>query len=218
MSPDRGSDALGGRIVRVAKAARDARQRGAHDGTPGVLLILNYDVRDAEALTRYRGAASPVIVGTTGQVLVSTSATTQLPEAPAVGARTVVIWYPSREEADRCYSSAEYQNLLPDRLAATTPAVAILVDVDEKFSPIKCRSRTLNHSCAGWISKLGRLGSLEARRWVGQTVRRTIDTLSVHGSDLLIARLQAVAPAHTPSLACLPASQCSSGPTTGNAS
>ena len=218
MRPDRGSGALGGRIVGIAAAARDARQRGAHDGTPGVLLILNYDVRDAEALTLYRAAASPVIVGATGQVLVSTSATTQLPEAPAAGARTVVIWYPSREEADRCYSSAEYQDLLPARLAATTPIVAILVDVDQEFSPIKPSSRTLRHCSAGWVSKLGRFGSLEARRWVGQMVRRTIDTLSVRGSDLLIARLKAVASAHTPSLACLPASQCSSGPTTGNAS
>lgn len=53
----------------AATDAQDAWQQSGHDGTPGVLLILNYDVRDAEALTRYRTAASPVIVGTTGPLL-----------------------------------------------------------------------------------------------------------------------------------------------------
>ena len=95
------------------------------------LLIVNYDVHDDAALSRYRAQASHVILGATGRVLVSTMGTTHLPEAPARGSRTVVIRYASREEAERCYTSAAYQVLLQDRLAATTPHVALIVEEEE---------------------------------------------------------------------------------------
>lgn len=95
----------------------------------GTLLILNYDVKDERAFARYRAAATEVIEGDRGQVLVSTSSTTHLAEAPRGGTRTVVIWYPSRPEAERCYWSIEYQSILPDRIAATSPHVALLVDL-----------------------------------------------------------------------------------------
>ena len=108
--------------------ATDPRQ-GAPRGDAGALLILNYDVKDEKAFASYRAAATTVIEGALGQVLVSTSSTTHLVEASRRGTRTVVIWYPSRQEAERCYWSIEYQSILPDRIDATSPHVAMLVDL-----------------------------------------------------------------------------------------
>lgn len=93
------------------------------------LLVLNYDVVDAERLDSYRVAASDAILGDDGRLLASTQETVALPEGTETGNRTVVIEYPSRAAAEARYGSAAYQALLPERLAATVPRAAFIVEL-----------------------------------------------------------------------------------------
>lgn len=95
------------------------------------LLILNYDVIDLERLENYRRRAAKAILGATGQLITSTIHTLDLNEGAPTGSSTVIIEYPSREEAERRYSSHAYQTLLTERLAATIPRTAFIVDMTE---------------------------------------------------------------------------------------
>lgn len=95
------------------------------------LLILNYDVIDEQRLMAYRRSAGEAILGSAGRLITSTTHTTGLKEGTATGRRTVIIEYPSREEAEARYRSAAYQALLQERLAATIPRTAFIVDLTE---------------------------------------------------------------------------------------
>ncbi|MEV6101307.1 DUF1330 domain-containing protein [Nocardia sp. NPDC051981] len=94
------------------------------------LLILNYDVTDPERLDTYRAAATPVLLGPdAGELLASTDRTVHLPEVgPAPGGtHTVVLRFRDAEHAYAVYTSARYQELLEERLAATVPVSAMIV-------------------------------------------------------------------------------------------
>ncbi|WP_372728035.1 DUF1330 domain-containing protein [Nocardioides sp.] len=91
------------------------------------LLILNYDVHDRDLLHDYRGRATPILMVGTTRLIASTNDTIHLAEAPAGGTHTVVLEFPDVAEAQRVYSSQEYQEVLQDRLRATTPRSAMIV-------------------------------------------------------------------------------------------
>ena len=95
------------------------------------LLILNYDVVDGQRLQDYRHSAAQAILGSTGRLVTSTNDTLGLDESTTTGRTTIIIEYPSREEAERRYKSVAYQAILPERLAATIPRAAFIVDLTE---------------------------------------------------------------------------------------
>ncbi|GAB2934467.1 DUF1330 domain-containing protein [Streptomyces heilongjiangensis] len=92
------------------------------------LLILNYDVVDAERLAAYRVAAAPALLGPdAGELVSSTDRTLHLAEAPEGGTHTVVLRFRDVEHARSVYASDAYRAHLGARLAATTPHSAFVV-------------------------------------------------------------------------------------------
>lgn len=92
-------------------------------------LILNYDVSDPERLDHYRRLAAPALIGTDGgELLATTSGTLHLGEATDAGSHTVVIRFADRDHALRIYHSPAYQTVIGERLAATVPHIAMIVD------------------------------------------------------------------------------------------
>ena len=95
----------------------------------GALLIVNYDTTDREALDKYREAALPLLVGPgLGQAVAVSSTTVDLNEGTPAGKDTVVLRFSSVESAQAAFSSDEYLRVLPDRLNATIPKIAFIVE------------------------------------------------------------------------------------------
>ncbi|ETW98421.1 MAG: hypothetical protein ETSY1_18845 [Candidatus Entotheonella factor] len=93
------------------------------------LMIINYDVFDRAALDAYRAVAAPILVGPSlGTAVAISGATVDLGEGHAAGSDTVVLRYESVEAAEAAYRSEAYQAVLPDRLNATTPKIALIVE------------------------------------------------------------------------------------------
>ena len=91
-------------------------------------LVLTYDVTDADRLLRYRETATPALLGPGGgELVVSTSDTVHLPEAPSAGTHTVILRFEDGDHARRIYDSDAYQAVVGERLAATTPRVARII-------------------------------------------------------------------------------------------
>lgn len=91
-------------------------------------LVLTYDVTDVDRLTHYRDAATPSLLGAGGgELVVSTGHTAHLPEAPPRGTHTVILRFRDAEHARAVYESEEYQAVVGERLAATTPGIAMIV-------------------------------------------------------------------------------------------
>lgn len=114
-------------------ASRPGRAPGTTaraDGTDriGALLVLNYDVHDWDRLQRYREAATEVLRDL-GAVLVTSSSASPVGEVSAAGSTTVILGFASHEAAEQAYTSPEYQAVVGERLAATTPRAAFIVDV-----------------------------------------------------------------------------------------
>ena len=94
----------------------------------GALLILNYDVRDEDALLAYREVAGPMLTGGgRAERLATTVETVDLGEGGPVGTHTVVLRFPSVAAAREAYDSQEYQAVIGDRIRATTPRVSMIV-------------------------------------------------------------------------------------------
>ncbi len=91
------------------------------------LLILNYDVTDPDALNAYRTAAGPLLSAAAERVAL-TSDTIDLAETAPAGTHTVIWQFPSVAAAHAFYHGDAYQNMLADRLAATTPKAAMIVE------------------------------------------------------------------------------------------
>lgn len=92
------------------------------------LLVLTYDVTDPDRLLAYRDAATPALLGSGGgELVVSTGRTEHLPEAPSQGTHTVILRFNDAEHARRVYNSDGYQAVVGERLAATTPRIAMIV-------------------------------------------------------------------------------------------
>ncbi len=95
----------------------------------GALMIVNYDVADRTALDAYRKVAAPLLVGPNlGTAVAISDATIDLGEGHAAGRDTVILRYESVEAAEAAYRSEAYQAILPDRLNATTPKMAFIVE------------------------------------------------------------------------------------------
>ena len=93
------------------------------------LMIVNYDVSDRAALDAYRAAARPLLIGPNlGAAVAVSNATVDLGEGNAAGRDTVVLRFESVEAAEAAYQSGAYQAILPDRLNATTPKIAFIVE------------------------------------------------------------------------------------------
>ncbi len=92
------------------------------------LLIINYDVVDADRLEAYRAPAVSALVGPgKGVVVAVTGDTVDLGEGHGAGATTVMLEYPSVEAAQNALASEAYQAVVDERLAATNPSFAIIV-------------------------------------------------------------------------------------------
>ncbi len=88
-------------------------------------LVANYDVVDLDAYRSYQQQASPLMAGG-GRVLVLDGDSTIKEGEP--GAQTVVIEYPTKEDALAAYESDEYQDVVGIRHGATTNGRAVIVD------------------------------------------------------------------------------------------
>jgi len=98
----------------------------------GALVIVNYDINDAEALEAYRVKASPVLTAGGAGRVANTDVTVDLGEGEAVvGKRTVVLRFDSVEAAKKVWLSDEYQALAAERWAATTPRLAMIVETKD---------------------------------------------------------------------------------------
>lgn len=87
-------------------------------------LVANYDVVDAEKYREYQKVAGPIMVG--GKILVL-DADSEAKEGDP-GSQTVLIEYPSKEEALAAYESEEYQAVVGIRLGATANGRAVIAD------------------------------------------------------------------------------------------
>jgi uncharacterized protein (DUF1330 family) len=98
------------------------------DTTMTAVLIINYDVRDAQRLAEYRKLAGPILVGPgQGTLVASTDATIDLREGAGAGTTTVILEFASVAAAQAAFDSAAYQPLISERLASTTPRFAMIV-------------------------------------------------------------------------------------------
>lgn len=94
------------------------------------LVIVNYDVVDADALSAYREPAVAALIGDgRGSVRAVTDETVDLGEGNGAGATTVILEYSSVDEARRVWGSDAYQAVIGDRIAATVPSFAIIVPI-----------------------------------------------------------------------------------------
>ena len=93
------------------------------------LIIANYDVDDQAALDEYRKLAGPILRETYGAVgVVNTDRTLDLGEGAGAGSNTVIFRFESAEVARAAWESDEYQAVIGQRFAATTPRFAVLVE------------------------------------------------------------------------------------------
>ncbi len=81
-------------------------------------LIAEVEVLDAEKYAEYRREAEPIVIRHGGRYLVRGGSVTPLaggwnPE------RLIVIEFQSRDHAEACFASGEYQRIAPLRLAST---------------------------------------------------------------------------------------------------
>lgn len=91
------------------------------------LLIINYDVTDAERLDAYRASAVAALVELgEGTVLAVTDGTVDLGEGNGAGATTVILEFPSAESAQRVFASDECQAVIGERIGATNPSFAVI--------------------------------------------------------------------------------------------
>ena len=91
-------------------------------------LIINYDVSDLDSLEVYRHAAVPSLTGPAKRVArVVTDQTIDLGEGRGAGTDTVILEFPSVQAAQEAFKAPEYQAIIGDRLAATSPRFAMIV-------------------------------------------------------------------------------------------
>ena len=90
-------------------------------------LIVNFDVDDPDTYKTYQKGAVPSLgIGDTAKLIAYDTATTQV-EGENAGHQTVVLEYPSMEEAQAAYDSEAYQEVLPLRFQATSKHFGLIV-------------------------------------------------------------------------------------------
>jgi len=90
-------------------------------------LIVNYKVEDPELYGKYSAAAGPALaIGEKCKLLVFDPKTDAIEGSP--GPQTVVLEYPSKEEAKAAYESKAYQDVVGMRHDSTSEHFAVLVN------------------------------------------------------------------------------------------
>ncbi len=90
-------------------------------------LIVNYKVEDGDLYGKYSAAAGPALaIGEKCKLLVFDPASESVEGEP--GHQTVVLEYPSKEEAQAAYDSKDYQDVVGMRHDATSNHFAVLVN------------------------------------------------------------------------------------------
>lgn len=90
-------------------------------------LIVNFDVDDPDTYKQYQKGAVPSLgIGEQAKLVGYDTQTNQV-EGEGAGHQTVVLEYPSMEEAEAAYQSKDYQEVLPLRFQATSKHFALLV-------------------------------------------------------------------------------------------
>ncbi len=90
-------------------------------------LIVNFDVDDPAMYKDYQKGAVPSLgIGTNAKVVAYDTASKQV-EGEGAGHQTVVLEYPTVEEAQAAYDSDAYQAVLPLRLRATSKHFGLIV-------------------------------------------------------------------------------------------
>lgn len=91
-------------------------------------LIVNFDVDDPGTYKQYQKGAVPSLgIGEQAKLIAYDTDTDQV-EGRGAGHQTVVLEYPSMEEARAAYDSKEYQEVLPLRFQATSRHFGLLVE------------------------------------------------------------------------------------------
>jgi uncharacterized protein (DUF1330 family) len=90
-------------------------------------LIVNFDVEDADTYKEYQKGAVPSLgIGANAKVVAYDTETTQI-EGENAGHQTVVLEYPTIEDARAAYDSEAYQAVLPLRFQATSKHFGLIV-------------------------------------------------------------------------------------------
>jgi uncharacterized protein (DUF1330 family) len=90
-----------------------------------VFVVAQIEIHDPVAWRRYAERVGATLEGHEVQVLASDDAPLAL-EGEWFGPRTVILRFPTREEALAWYRSAEYQEASRFRIAAATSAIALV--------------------------------------------------------------------------------------------
>ena len=92
-------------------------------------LIAQIDIKDREKYAEYEAGFMDVFKSYKGKLL-SVDENVSLLEGQWPATRTVLIEFPSKEEALAWYESEEYQSLAKQRFAASTSDIAIISGLD----------------------------------------------------------------------------------------
>ena len=92
-------------------------------------VIAQIDIKDREKYAEYEAGFMDVFMSYKGKLL-SVDENVSLLEGQWPATRTVLIEFPSKEEALAWYESEEYQSLAKHRLAASTSDIAVISGLD----------------------------------------------------------------------------------------
>ena len=92
-------------------------------------VIAQIDIKDRKKYAAYEAGFMDVFTSYKGKLL-SVDENASLLEGQWPATRTVLIEFPSKEEALAWYESEEYQSLAKHRLAASTSDIAVISGLD----------------------------------------------------------------------------------------
>ncbi len=96
-----------------------------------VYIVARIQIDDRDEYTRYEAGFMDVFAKYAGELLAVDEAVETL-EGEWPGTRTVILRFPSREDARRWYDSSEYQELAQHRFRASQGNIAIVSGLDER--------------------------------------------------------------------------------------
>ncbi len=96
-----------------------------------VYIVARIQIDDRDEYTRYEAGFMDVFAKYAGELLAVDEAVETL-EGEWPGTRTVILRFPSREDARRWYDSSEYQELAQHRFRASQGNIVIVSGLDER--------------------------------------------------------------------------------------
>jgi uncharacterized protein (DUF1330 family) len=94
------------------------------------LLMLNFEVTNPAVFQGYRAGALKILIDKHGGKLTCVSSVTRSLLAEVnCGSSTVIIEYPSVQQAESAYRDPGYAELIRQRLAASTPFFESIVEI-----------------------------------------------------------------------------------------